>query len=206
MHLTPYQPQPIREILRSSALARYLVMNMELPVVFMRSLSQLPQALAFRMADVKALLHLEPSPANTPRANDFTGPDAKNAANVFLQLLPSYTHLPPSRVVLVFDASRPHIYSGGPPDAWTIERQRVMRQARAAGFFTVDLQPLFLQEFVTTGHTVDIPDDGHWNARGHEIVSQQIAKLLNIPRGLTKYGGPLSIQLSSRTGQARSQL
>jgi hypothetical protein len=102
-----------------------------------------------------------------------------------LQRLAADAKLPPNRIVLVFDAYRPQIYTPGPAYGWTIERKRVMHNARALGYRTVDLEPPFLKEFATTGHTVDIPDDGHWTVRGHEIVAREIIKTLNIPRGLT---------------------
>lgn len=187
MHLTPYTPSRVRNALRSSSLARYLVMNMELPVVMTRSLIQLPKALAFRRADIHALLQRESTPTDVVvPGEDLTGPDAQKAADLFLSLLPTYAKLPPSRIVLVVDPSRPHIYTGGPADPWTIERRRILQRAHDAGFHTVDLEPLFIDEYRTTGKTLEIPQDGHWNARGHEIVATQVQTALGIPYRVTK--------------------
>jgi hypothetical protein len=187
MHLTPYQPQPAKELLRSSALARYLVMNLQLPTILSQSLAQLPNALEARGDDIRALMRWQPTPKLAAGQNDESGPDARHAADLFLQQLPTDAQLPTNRIVLVFDAYRPFIYAHGPATGWTIERRRIMREARALGYLVVDLEPPFLEEYAKTGNTVDIPDDGHWNARGHEIVTAEIAKRLPPPGSLTKY-------------------
>ena len=47
----------------------------------------------------------------------------------------------------------------------------------AAGISFLDLTPA-LEQAAASGRPVYFPDDAHWNAAGHEIAAQELAKFL----------------------------
>lgn len=92
--------------------------------------------------------------------------------------------LPPSRVVLVFDADRKAIYQRNKParvcpsrDA--LANKKLVALARARGYHVVDMRPIFTDHYARTRQQVDyLPEDGHWNAIGHGLAAREVARII----------------------------
>jgi hypothetical protein len=104
----------------------------------------------------------------------------------FSRELPRALELPPSRVVLVFDADRKRIYSGANASAKPacrareqLSRERLMELARVADMQVIDSEPLFRQHFNAGLGPLDrSPLDAHWNPSAHRLVAREVARLI----------------------------
>lgn len=104
----------------------------------------------------------------------------------FASELPRSLELPPSRVILVFDADRRRIYSGARESATPacrareqLSRERLMQLARVQGMRVIDTEPLFLKHFSAGLGPLDrSPLDAHWNPAAHRLVAREVARLI----------------------------
>ena len=104
----------------------------------------------------------------------------------YVSALPSTLGLPASHVLLVFDSDRRAIYAGlsrkaaeACPTRDVLARARLMSVARAAGLQVIDSYPIFQRYYAKTGHGVDyLPFDLHWNATGHRLIAEEVARII----------------------------
>jgi hypothetical protein len=104
----------------------------------------------------------------------------------FAQDLPEALSLPPSRVILVFDADRRQIYarhdSYDRPRCRTramLANQRLAGLAAARGMQVIDTEPLFRRHFEAGRGPLDrSPLDAHWNPAAHRLVAQAVAGVI----------------------------
>lgn len=93
--------------------------------------------------------------------------------------------LSPSRVVLVFDTDRKSIYRKPKSGSACIRRddlanRTLVRLARARGYRVIEMRPVFNSYYARTGRQVDyLPEDGHWNAVGHELAAREVARVIH---------------------------
>ena len=93
--------------------------------------------------------------------------------------------LPPSHVVMLFDADRKSIYHKPKQGRSCVKRDdlanRTLAQlARARGYQVIDLRPVFSHYYTRTRRQVDyLPEDGHWNPIGHELAAREVAKIIH---------------------------
>lgn len=99
--------------------------------------------------------------------------------------LPSSLELPPSRIILVFDADRRRIYSGARAATPTcrareqLSREYLMGLTRTQGMRVIDAEPLFRQHFEAGLGPLDrSPLDAHWNPAAHRLVAREVARLI----------------------------
>ncbi len=169
-----YAPSLLRRALRNSALVRYLVLNVGL-----------------RLRPVKK--YFKPTNDNLPHSIGETAAyrseqrlsGAKKAIDAFLSLLTTQSRLPPQSVLFVIDGMRPHLYNDADlmkaeGSYFDITRTYFMDKAREQGCEVIDMQPAFIAEHKRSGARFESDgkgkySDGHWNARGHDLVARQIA-------------------------------
>lgn len=159
-----YAPGRMKQIARHFALARYCLINLDL--------LRLPTRLRAR------------SVSNNPYAafvgNTVADADedrvarSKRAVDAFLEELPERSGLDPSRILLVIDGMRPHLYDSATlamaeGSYFDIMRRYLLEQAPPKGYEMVDLQPIFIERFAETGERFEYPNNAHWSAKGHEI-------------------------------------
>jgi hypothetical protein len=101
-----------------------------------------------------------------------------------LRDLPLRLRIPPSEIILVFDADRERIYKpDGPPACQTrdaLALRLLAQRATASGFGVIDMEPVFRAAFLTTGEHFDYsPVDGHWNSVAHRLVAEAVARYLD---------------------------
>jgi hypothetical protein len=171
--LIPYQPGWLREAARRSALARYLLLDLRLDRT---------------LAAAHLIASLTPMPPANAAGADTRLAAAKAVIPLFLRDLARQTGLPPDKVAFTMDGVR-YPYLAGTADPHTEALRRSFRDAtQANGYETVELDPYFFARYRQDGVRLDIPNDGHWNAAGHEAAaeavmgSRLIADLLAPPR------------------------
>jgi len=167
-----YEPETWRIILRRSALARYLILNLHAdimvrdPVNFWRSILSPPPSNAFA--------------GNVPlTVSPERGNAAKSAVEAFFRELPARSGLPPERILFLVDGFR------YPPenDEEAIRRKSgffadmrsfFISVARMRGYSPIDMDDLFIPRFRDEGQRFDFAQDGHWNALGHRLAGEAV--------------------------------
>jgi hypothetical protein len=105
----------------------------------------------------------------------------------YASALPAALGLPASHVILVFDSDRKAMYAGlsreaaeACPTRDVLARERLMSVARTAGLQVIDSDPIFRRYYAATGQGVDyLPFDLHWNATGHRLIAEEVARVIN---------------------------
>jgi hypothetical protein len=139
-------------------------------------------------ANLRADLHQLLGPrARAPRTDcSAVALSAADAALVNLTVgeLPLRLHLPPARVVLVFDADRERIYAPDAPEMCPTRDSQALRlleeRATQSGLGVIDMEPIFRDAYQQTGEHFDYsPVDSHWNGTAHRLAAQAVARYLN---------------------------
>ncbi len=162
-------PSTLRQLVQRSALARYVIFNLQ------------GNLAAARLRDM--LL-------GTARASGYVGnvPAAASperlrlseaAIDRFLDLLPRMTGLAPDRVLLVLDGRRPELYTADGLAAtegsyFALMRRGLIERASASGFGVIDLEPVFAAEHRRTGLRFEFEADAHWSGEGHRVAAEAV--------------------------------
>ena len=173
LSLTPYSPSGLRNIVRHSALARYLLLNLHLDRPLIAA-----HLIAASLSPIRSALAAEPGRLAAASA----------IIPLFFHDFPIQAGLPPDRVLFVMDGVR-YPQLAGDTDGYTSRLRKGFRDAaQRNGYETVDLDPFFFARYRRDGTIFDVPADGHWNAEGHAVAaegvmsSRLIAGLLAQPR------------------------
>jgi hypothetical protein len=105
--------------------------------------------------------------------------DSIHAIDAFFRLLPVKSGLEPSKILLVIDGIRPHLYSEaglGKAQGSYFSQMRAyfIDQASNLGYEFVDLQDVFKYNYLNHQKRFEFPTDAHWNAHGHAVVAEAI--------------------------------
>jgi len=164
-----YAPGVFKDVIRQSALGRYLGINLDLQRRF-RSLT----------ADTSKEREFNLYVGNTHSdSNPMRVQDSQDAVDAFLRLLPSRAGLEPDNIVLIVDGRRPHLYDPQTLELtnksfFSIMRTYLMTRASGAGYEVIDMEPAFLDHFAQHRQRFEFLHDNHWNALGHEMVYRQL--------------------------------
>ena len=99
----------------------------------------------------------------------------QKAIDVFLSNIGNYC-LNPKDIILVVDGDRAHMY--GARDKADLALAYFAKEATARGFATVDMHGVFAKELEESGKKANSIYDYHWNALGHELSAQELARVL----------------------------
>lgn len=187
-----YEPNPWRALAQHSALVRYLLFNVQVMPILVRSKSALgkvwerltssrsdratdgEQDVITRETDgaVKGRQFL----GNVPRVVKAKRiVDAKRAIDAFFRDLPDMAGLAPARILFVVDGIRYPSVAHDPKDYFINMRRYFMARARAFDYGTIDMDHHFLPEHKANGTRFEFPTDGHWNAAAHALAAQAVA-------------------------------
>lgn len=159
----------LRDLLRRSALVRYLYLTMQLsPDGILKKLTSKAQAAPVRFGGVDAVVDAEKLA------------DSRQVIDLFFQYLPQKSGLPPDKILFVLDGMRevrnPAMQQAADSSYFGLMRQYFAQTAREHGYEVLDMHPIFYQA-QQDGQAVDfIPLDWHWNGNGHKLVADQIQK------------------------------
>jgi hypothetical protein len=164
-----FQPGAVRTITEHSALARYLLFNIQ------------------AHEHVRGLLTFLPAFLRPARAEEYAGNTAaladreriersEDATRAFLRDVVSDAGWRPDQVMFVMDGARyPAGEAGLAGTYFGRMRSFFMEAARSRGFAVLDLDEAFFARYRAEPLRFELPDDGHWNAAAHAIVAEAIA-------------------------------
>ena len=158
-----------KRALRNSALALYLMHNLEL--------GEAPSR-------IRQILRQKQVPARGSIAEEFETVRIKDSQRVvvkFLSQLPNFAGLAPEEIVFVVDGLRPHLYDDHLAELargsyMYVMRQYFMEQAAGEGFEVIDLNPVFTSDFREHRLPFEYRQDAHWNERGHQLCFEEVAQ------------------------------
>ena len=101
--------------------------------------------------------------------------------DAFLRMLPERSGLDPAQIVFVVDAVRPYRYTASWEHRWDgsyhdVMRRYFMDEARADGYEVIDMQPVFADHYRVHRQPFNWLRDMHWNALGHGLCAEQVAR------------------------------
>jgi hypothetical protein len=162
----------VKRLARKSALVRYILIHLEL--------TTMPRKLRglFSKKDM-----LTTYVGNTFYDADSTRvADSRRVVDAFLDELPARSGLAPSRILLVLDGMRPHLYGEETlkmADGSYVDLMRRYLSGRAVreGYEVIDMQPQFIEHFERFGRRFEsFPVDAHWNSLGHELFFEAMMR------------------------------
>lgn len=163
---TDFERSLLRRSLGTMAIARYLVVNLQLRDKVIQTLQRLVG---------------EEVPGPFMRADNQPTRivDSKRAVDAFLERLPEFSGLDPDRIVFVVDGIRPPLYDWEELRASDGSLVDVMRRyfiatARRQGYETLDMQPIFIAHYREHRRRFEWPQDRHWNPLGHEMCWEAV--------------------------------
>jgi hypothetical protein len=167
LRMFEYRPGLLRNAVYVSALARYLVFNLQV---------------GQRWIELKSLLFGGPAMAaeGAPvlsAAEEKRVRDSIAASRAFLRDLAEYTGLPPSRILLMVEGFRyPDAAAAGAGSYFDRVRRALLENAASLGYDTLDLDPYFFEHYRRTGQRVEFARDGHWTGVYHGVAYEAVMK------------------------------
>lgn len=161
-----YSPSTIRSLLKHSRLVMYLYGNLQAHT----TLSQLfgptarPESYVGQTSASTDSMRLALS---------------EQAVMNFFDLLPEYSGLQTKDILFIVDGLRPHLYSRealAMAEGSFADRMRkfFIQSAQRHGYTTIDLSPIFIEEYSTHQQRFEFKRDGHWNDAGHAIAARAV--------------------------------
>ena len=138
--------------------------------------------LAYWPADWRRSIRQRAVTGSNPNAAEWLA-DSKRAIDHFFELLPEMSGLEPARIAFVVDGPRFTLYSESEEAAERFQgsladmnRRYFMAGAEARGYEIMDMLPRFADHWKANGARFDWPKDSHWNALGHSVCFETVAK------------------------------
>ena len=158
----------IRSVVKMSALARYLFLNLHVK----ETLSNAQWLRTFVAIDSPTIVYA----GNTDASADSARIEASIAAiNAFFRDLPKYTGLQPDRIIFTMDGFRyPNAANAGKGSYFDIMRTVFRKTAETLGYEVIDMDPLFFTDFQLHGSRFEYPRDAHWNPTAHALAAKAI--------------------------------
>ena len=157
-----YTPSLGSTLVRHSRLLAYLLTN--------AAVQNIPQ-------QVMNLFTTTPADGPEGSANDKRLEDSRAAMDAFFTLLPQLVDLAPGKICFVMDADRPGVYRDAPkPNVFGTVRAEFLQQASARGYRTIDLNPVFREDYRIHAKRFEFPMDGHWTPYAHGLAAETILR------------------------------
>lgn len=164
-------PSVMAQVIRMSALARYLFFNLNIQNVIATVRTRLS-------GPTRAPVQFVGNTAASADSQRLA--DSRHVVDEFLAELPTRSGLDQTQIVLVVDGIRPNLYSdeGMRTAAGTyfdVMRRYLIDVAGRRGFEVIDMQPRFIKRHQRDGSRFEFPSDGHWNGDGHKETAVAVA-------------------------------
>lgn len=174
-----HRPNPLRPLLRNSALLQYLVFNLgllegERRQAWLRNIAD-------RNANDTVGEHQIDEPAT--RKGRAIAPltdriaDSKCAVRTFFRLLPEMTGVSTDRILFVLDGLKAHTAearAAAEKGYFSLMRQYFLTEASERGYGVIDADPLFKIRRQENNDVFEMQQDVHWNANAHALIAEQI--------------------------------
>jgi hypothetical protein len=157
----PKSPKRITQLLRTSALYRYLYMHLKFDQVVNRIIK--PQS-------------DPPAPNRKEEARNY-----EQVATRLLELFPQKTGVTTENAIFIIDSDRANLSKPGLATSPGREELLVFKKiATSKGYRVVDTHDLFTSHYQKTGQPLDLmPIDFHWNSKAHQLVADRIYPILD---------------------------
>ncbi|MGQ0721804.1 MAG: hypothetical protein ACT4PE_09560 [Candidatus Eiseniibacteriota bacterium] len=171
-----YAPRRWRELVRTTALGRYLFFNLQVQ-------QRLPRMLGSR-PDVAMPVGARRDAGNSASFSDPKRLERSQAAvQAFLRDLQAFADWAPDEVVFVLDGVRYPEDAAAAPGSYFVRMRAIFAaEARAAGFEVVDMDEYFFEKFRADGERFEFPNDPHWNGHGHATAADALARSATLSR------------------------
>ena len=180
LRLSEYHPTALRELVLSSALARYLVFNLQVGPHLLKLMTHPFGRPAMAAPEPPRYAGNTDASADADRVRDSLA-----AVDAFFRDLPRYTGLPPSRILFVVDGMRyPAVAAAAKGTYFDLMRKALLEKASSLNYDAIDLDRFFFEQYRRSGERFEFPQDGHWSSIGHGVAfnavmgSPFIARLL----------------------------
>jgi hypothetical protein len=169
LELQTYRPGLLRDLAYRSALARYLLFNLQVgPHLFAPSL--LGGLVRRALADTGGPVRFAGNTASD--ASPARVADSLAVIDAFFRDLPGISGLPADRILFVVDGFRyPKTAEESGGTYFDLMRRAFLAKAASLDYEAIDLDPLF---FKRKGETFNYPRDGHWNPAGHGVAAEAV--------------------------------
>ena len=172
-------PNPLRPLLRNSALLQYFVFNLgllegEQRQTWLRNIANRSSNDTFGEGQIDKLT--PPNRRATARSNNRIA-DSKCAIRTFFRLLPELTGLGPDRILFVLDGLKANTVEArvaAEKGYFSLMRQYFLTVASDRGYGVLDADPLFEKRRQENNDVFEMPQDVHWNANAHALIAEQI--------------------------------
>ena len=161
----------LKTILRQSAIVNYLYRNMSITALPAQIRSAIDK---FSSSDQPKYI------ANTDAiVSEEEFALARAQIDLFLNRLPQRSGLAKAHILLTIDGIRPALY-----DAAELEKSKdtfpavieryLIKAGREAGYEVIALREHFVARHIQTGDVFEFPFNNHWNANGHNVMSNAV--------------------------------
>lgn len=166
-----YQIGRLRLIVEASALARYVVFNLQV--------MEFINKMKFKIAELHEDIDEEEFIGNVKAKVDPEHiKESKIVVDLFFKDLPKYTDLPPHKINFIIDGRFYEDDDTRFEKSYFGEMRRYfMEQASARNYNVIDMKPIFKNNFQEHGERFDFPRDAHWNELGHTLTADALHKL-----------------------------
>jgi hypothetical protein len=168
LRLIEHQPGIGTSLIRASALARYLLINLQVMQHVWRV-----QGLVDWLFGTAAQAQYA---GNTAALADERRLRLSRAMlDAFFRDLPGRVGLPRERLLFTLDGFRtPADAASGRGSYFDLMRQAFLAKAQGLGYEVIDLDALFMAPG-RAGQRYDYPDDAHWSGSGHAVAAEAVA-------------------------------
>jgi len=157
----PYHASRLKSSFRKSALLRYLILN-------------------------KGILDGPTSPPAQGVRTDLSGDDAdKSRIIVDYAFSRIRQENPDCTVFLILDPPRKDLYRGESNAGYLASRKLLAESSSRYGFHLVDMLPVMSRLYQKNRQKFNFEINDHWNDYGHQVVAEQIYRVINQSRKVT---------------------
>lgn len=158
---------PTIKIIRHSALARYLLFNVDIQNAHKRAAYSL-----------RSDQYVGNTPVDTGAVRIA---ESKEVVDSFLEYLPQMLGLSPANILFVLDGMRPDLYEPRTRESaehsyFGIMRRYFSASVAARGFELIDMHPIFVAHYERHHEAFEFPREQHWNRLGHQLVAEAIVR------------------------------
>lgn len=108
----------------------------------------------------------------------------ERTVDAFLQMVTTYSGLSPENILFVVDANRGKLFQDlkqtkgrrALENCFASIRPYFISKAKELGFETIDMEPIFKDDYKKHGKNFEEPTDWHWNGYGHQVAYEAIQK------------------------------